>query len=74
MTINHIQISKSRTVGGSSNDMRKMRFNKIVITMDADLSPTDDSEAAYSELSAKIDEALDYEQTKSAPVDIKPKI
>lgn len=66
MNIRTISVTKSRTSGTAASN--KMKFNKIVITMEASLEPEDDHEAGYRALSKAVDDALDYEMTPPASV------
>ena len=62
MYITKISITKSRTSGVSAE--ARMKFNKIIITMDAELYEDDDYVVCYDKLSTSIDEALEKELAK----------
>ena len=57
MHINKIEISKSRTAGLSSG--YRTKYNKVTLTMSAELTETDDYKACYEALNESVDKALD---------------
>ena len=62
MKIIKISITKSRTFGSSISTA--VSFNKVIISMDAELSGSDNLQEAYTELSNSVDTGLDSEMKK----------
>lgn len=61
MNINHIQLSKSRTVGVVSQH-NKTKFRKIQITASGEVDKDEDPGQAYQQLSQFIESQFEYEK------------
>lgn len=57
MHINKIELTKSRTAGISAN--YRTKYNKVTLTMSAELNEDDDYKVCYQALNESVDEALD---------------
>ena len=63
MFISKISLTKSKTFGSQLNS-GQMKFNKVVVSMDADLTNTVETQGQYQALSAEVDKALEFEINK----------
>lgn len=57
MHINKIELTKSRTAGLSSG--YRTKYNKVTLTMSAELVESDDYKVCYEALNEAVNEALD---------------
>jgi hypothetical protein len=57
MHINKIELTKSRTAGLSNG--YRAKYNKVTLTMAAELDENDDHKVCYQALNESVDEALD---------------
>lgn len=62
MQVKTISITKSRTFGTTTS--ANMKFNKVIITMDGEVSEAEDPIVAYNSLSDLVDQALESEATQ----------